>query len=86
MSQLKQTETSVFAMGAILNPLGVAAPEEAERAPVETDGSPTNKEAGARPKKARKRRVMQPRAPPFGGLSGLHGDSGILRWGADIQI
>jgi hypothetical protein len=61
---LNKTETSVVAISAILNPPGVAAPEPAECAQVETDGSPAQ-EAEAKPRKPRKRRVMQPRAPPL---------------------
>jgi hypothetical protein len=64
VSQLNQTEISVVAMVAILNPPGIAEPAAIDCAPVETD-SPPPKETEAAPKKARKRRVMQPRAPPL---------------------
>jgi hypothetical protein len=80
VSQLNQTETSVVAMAAILNPPGIAAPEATERDLVETDGPPP-KEADAKPtKKARKRRVMQPRAPPLVASQGCMDLPEFLIW------
>jgi hypothetical protein len=69
VSQLNKTETSAVAIGAIINPPWTAAPEATERSPVKSDWEPP-KEAEAKPKKPRKRRVMQPRAPPLAASQG----------------